>query len=521
MKKLLRASLIVAVVISVLGIFPLEILAENVSEPNKFELEYNIGYFNTMDALFASKLPVERDEGSILGIAKILSYEDFYKHFSNQQQNFSFFDAREILAKYDKTVFEDKFLLVLLWKMGCPGTVFRVTSVDCKNGVNIELTASFTDAPVPQVVITEAVILEMPLSLLDKNVSVSSNYAPVRREPQIRPGKIRSFQPRVWVDSPGGLSAEKVGDLTLDEFPGTVFSCTSGKLTAIDADGEKILIPREFALGFWNIYLADLNGDGLPEFCATVSLCSGVRCYAIYVYDYAAGELYKLTNYDIEHEGPRACHILSMKDGQLVATQEYWLYPWLNPVKTGSLAIIDGELVIIEAEQGGVKVTGLVKSYNPKNVTNVQLLQDNQIIYETVIPADSAVTGQLDQVFAFKGVQEGVYDLVVSKETHLSYTITGLTVGTDDLDLSKDSDDRINMITLPYGDINGDGFINSSDLSLLILPANYNKHISYIGVDPMTDLTGSGWVNSSALSIIIMPAHYNKTHVTYPYGSAS
>jgi len=168
---------------------------------------------------------------------------------------------------------------------------------------------------------------------------------------------------------------------------------------------------------------------------------------------------------------------------------------------------------------GGVRITGQIQSYNPRKVTSITLYEagKNTVCASATIEAEATGSGQVTQEFSLMGVSEGVYDLVVSKQTHLNYTITGVIVGGDDLDLTENADPNISLITLLCGDINEDGYINSSDLSIVILPANYNKQTTENGVDPLADLTGSGWVNSSCLSVVILPANYNKTHVVYAY----
>ena len=46
----------------------------------------------------------------------------------------------------------------------------------------------------------------------------------------------------------------------------------------------------------WNVYLADLTGDGLPELCATVSLGSGIIDERIIAFDYATGNTCDLSD---------------------------------------------------------------------------------------------------------------------------------------------------------------------------------------------------------------------------------
>ncbi|MCL2164099.1 MAG: hypothetical protein FWH55_06840 [Oscillospiraceae bacterium] len=58
----------------------------------------------------------------------------------------------------------------------------------------------------------------------------------------------------------------------VDKFPGVVFSWTSEKVAATDTNGIKNLF---WSTPVWNVNLADLNGDGFPEFCGTVSFERG------------------------------------------------------------------------------------------------------------------------------------------------------------------------------------------------------------------------------------------------------
>ena len=61
-------------------------------------------------------------------------------------------------------------------------------------------------------------------------------------------------------------------DLMLDEYPGVVFSYTPERLIAKNSDGEKELFGGSdgFIFGGYigSVFLADLNGDGTPEFCS-------------------------------------------------------------------------------------------------------------------------------------------------------------------------------------------------------------------------------------------------------------
>ncbi len=151
---------------------------------------------------------------------------------------------------------------------------------------------------------------------------------------------IYSYEPRKWLDyyfdeqMPWGGNLE----LELPEYPGTVFQWSPYEVKAVDADGEKTLFG---GMPVWNVYLADLTGDGLPELCATVSLGSGIIDERIIVFDYATGNTYDLSDrmyYD---------YALYLDNGRLMVKQIKYPNPQSDALATGELAIVGGELTAI------------------------------------------------------------------------------------------------------------------------------------------------------------------------------
>ena len=163
-------------------------------------------------------------------------------------------------------------------------------------------------------------------------------------------------------------------------------------------------------------------------------------------------------------------------------------------------------------------VSGTVKSYNPNNPVTVWLIEQGytEASYETTIAADSG-SGQKAQDFSFPAVAAGTYDLVVTKPGHLTYTVKGVVVGDGPLDLTKHSNAAISMITLLCGDINGDGWVNSTDLGEILQGQNYGKQTTVAGVNKKADLNGDGWVNSTDLGIVLQSQHYGKSAVSVSF----
>lgn len=167
----------------------------------------------------------------------------------------------------------------------------------------------------------------------------------------------------------------------------------------------------------------------------------------------------------------------------------------------------------------GVTLTGKIKSYNPGASLTVKLMQDDVEKYSKTLDAGSG-SGQIEQDFSIGGVAAGTYKLVVEKASHLKYTVSGVEVGTSDLNLTAAAEDKpYKTITLLCGDLNGDGFINDDDLNTVWKPANYLKTPGADGVDSSTDLNGDGKINDEDLNIVWNPSVYLKgiSNCTFNY----
>ena len=161
------------------------------------------------------------------------------------------------------------------------------------------------------------------------------------------------------------------------------------------------------------------------------------------------------------------------------------------------------------ARKAGVSVKGKVASYNPNNPTTVELRQGGEVKYTATIPVASG-EGQVTQDFTLAGVLPGTYDLVVTKDAHLTYTVKNVVVETTDIDLTTHSNSAISTITLLAGDVNGDGSINEDDVSIIRYANNINKSIADAN-NKLADINGDGSVNEDDVSIVRYSSHINKS----------
>ena len=160
-------------------------------------------------------------------------------------------------------------------------------------------------------------------------------------------------------------------------------------------------------------------------------------------------------------------------------------------------------------------VSGKVVSYNPGNATTIQLMQGGTEQYKTTIAATTG-SGQQKQTFTFPAVTKGTYDLVVTKDGHLTYTVKGVVVGDTAIDLTQHTNAAISTITLIPGDLNNDGSVNTQDYQILTSPSNYGKSASLAAVR-VADINGDGSINTQDYQILTSPSHYGKSNVILAY----
>ena len=165
------------------------------------------------------------------------------------------------------------------------------------------------------------------------------------------------------------------------------------------------------------------------------------------------------------------------------------------------------------ARKAGVSVKGKVASCNGNHDFTVTLYQAGS---ETMVGTPLTVSGngkpaQTAQEFTISNVPAGKYDLVVTKDAHLKYTVKNVEVSNTDLDLTTHSNPAIRTITLLAGDVNGNGIINEDDLNIIWLPTNYLKNAGDAGVNALADVNGDGIINEDDLNIVWLPENYLKS----------
>ena len=171
------------------------------------------------------------------------------------------------------------------------------------------------------------------------------------------------------------------------------------------------------------------------------------------------------------------------------------------------------------ARKAGVSVKGKVVSCNGSNDFTVTLYKagSDTVVGTPLTVSGNGTVGSTEQEFTIPNVAPGEYDLVVTKSAHLKYTVKNVVVETTDIDLTAMTGKSYQTITLLCGDIDGNGFINSTDLGIILKGQNYGKSTATAG-DKAADLDGNGFINSTDLGIVLQGQHYGKSAVSVSFG---
>ncbi len=174
--------------------------------------------------------------------------------------------------------------------------------------------------------------------------------------------------PLFWIDYlESGTYPEDTLEMTLSEFPGVLFQCTPGAVQTLENGEATTLIS---GIPVWNVYCLDLTGDGIIEFCATVSYGSGIIDEHVVVYDYATK-----TEYTLWDRG-EFDYILRQENGKLICDK--LVYPHGELVESGELMLVsagggDGKRLEINSDGEKESKTVSFQTQDFSQVTAIKL----------------------------------------------------------------------------------------------------------------------------------------------------
>ena len=156
-------------------------------------------------------------------------------------------------------------------------------------------------------------------------------------------------------------------EITLDAYPGVTFRWAAGSVEAIENGRTRTLFT---GMPVWNVFFADVTGDGKPELCASVSYGSGIVDEHIIVYDYANRQAYTLWS-----RGEFDYH-LSAVDGKLQVNKRPYNNSTAPLLDTGTLEMHNGVPCCLW--QSDVSYTALLPELHESELTGEWLVEEEK-----------------------------------------------------------------------------------------------------------------------------------------------
>ena len=140
----------------------------------------------------------------------------------------------------------------------------------------------------------------------------------------------------------------------------------------------------------------------------------------------------------------------------------------------------------------GQRIYGYFTLPNPARDVTIELRRSTGAMISTTTITPTGTSAAIP--FIFDNIFPGSYTLIFRQPGHTSFTINNIVIDSQDIDLAKDPHFPERLPLYP-GDINGDGQVNISDLTVLLA--------YWMSDNEYANLTGDGQVNVSDLSLLV------------------
>ena len=157
-------------------------------------------------------------------------------------------------------------------------------------------------------------------------------------------------------------------------------------------------------------------------------------------------------------------------------------------------------------------VCGEILVANPTLPVSVRLVQGETDVAAVVITPSAKTI-----LFSFSGIAAGTYDLIITGEGFLPYTVSGIVVEDAVVDLTAHPNESISRITVQAGDINGDGRIDLQDVVILTSEKTYGRSYEEV-VNQSADVNGDKIFDLQDLAIITSQKGYSQSPICVSYG---
>lgn len=168
------------------------------------------------------------------------------------------------------------------------------------------------------------------------------------------------------------------------------------------------------------------------------------------------------------------------------------------------LSFIKELLGEIKSEYGAV--SGKIDTSKLYSEITVELYSGETLVASLTVSADS------DGNFEFKDLEKGTYTIKISTASSVPFEVGKIDVTADETTELTESNKRdVSLLTLPLGDVDGNGYVDVADISQILLADNYGSS-SRAG-----DINSDGITDISDISIILSSGNYGSGAISQTY----
>ncbi len=140
-------------------------------------------------------------------------------------------------------------------------------------------------------------------------------------------------------------------------------------------------------------------------------------------------------------------------------------------------------------------ISGMIYSYDNGIPVTVTLTDNGTTVSSLTVSVSEGLTSS----FEFTDIPNGIYTIKIEKAGSTNYTVTNIAVNGENVDLTESSSQKISLIKLTAGDIDGNGYIDSLDVSCLVFDLG---EASSNTIYPYSDINCDGYRDAIDVAVL-------------------
>lgn len=153
--------------------------------------------------------------------------------------------------------------------------------------------------------------------------------------------------------------------------------------------------------------------------------------------------------------------------------------------------------------QAGVNISGSIENDAAKKVKLEVLNSSGDVVKSSETTSTSFSSGN---------IAAGTYTVKITKESYVPVYIENVIVKSSNVNLTS----YLKDLTIPRGDINSDGVVDSADITIMLNDYNYSKNVDE-SEQPLCDMNDDGTIDSVDITVVLLEQNFSKSSLKINY----